>query len=619
MHLLGKISSREWRIAKAYFNHPENDNKMKLSRKTIINNKPDVLTHSFVKINNVIYAIANQSYLGSGSFGCVKIAQNEAGENFAIKIEQIDSEIDHAFATKRKVIELKILSKIADPDKFPFLKGYAERHFNVKQSKQKEVHNNKIKTLTMIDIIGKRYTVTSLIKGQELWDHPEIAQPYSYTNSKGQPARGSSPCNMTTYKKFQYALQTTKALKMIHDRGLIHGDFKPTNLIYQEDENGISIFPIDFGMSFILKSRRFFSKLSKKKRKTPPLEEIICARDYRAPEIDVGNRITAKSDIYSLGVIFDDNLKLPNEFTDSLLDVDPSARPSCTQIIKKLKSQIRTIEKKSDMIVSQFIELITQYVKPSDIEFKLDKIRNALDCRFYNLHIESIDHAIYALESAFDKNSLSFNRDDASHLTIDLYANNDFFSTPGALDNLKQDINARLDIQKKSSHFFESILAERQKLKLATRFDSLLSEISSKDRGIIYDYLLEYKFEIEEGLWEMGLGTNLRIEALPNCNVSITRNQDSFTLNTMPILQDRLNLPDSNEPSLSVYTLRKSKAYESIRDHLAGSSALASSQQPCSSTSALCSSFKHMELNIIDIQNQLERSTSRSSSRSSPR
>ncbi len=574
MNLLGTIPSREWRAAKAFFNHPGNANAVKLSRKQILKGKAKAMPHSFVKINDVIYAIAIQNYLGSGSYGCVKIAQNELGENFAIKIEQMNINHDQEFAAKNKAIELEISAKITDPDNLPFLKGYAERRFDAKPSKQKEVISKRVKITGSIDIIGKRYTVTSLIKGKDLWEHPELGH-YKVRNDGSNYI---SRCKMSTYRKYQYAREIAKALKMIHDLGVLHGDFKPSNLIYHENEKGISIYPIDFGMSFILKSRSLFSKLTKRKSRTKPLEVKICTRAYRAPEIAVGNRITPKCDIYSLGVIFNNNLQLSSMLCKHLLNPNPSARPSCNQIIRKLNKIINSLDKESEMIASHIIELLSQYIKPSEFKVTMDKQENKLHYEFINLDDENVENVLWAIESVFEKHQLAFNSDTPSNFTIDLYANHAIFSNPTAVCALKQDIDTQLDTMKISSQFFDSILVERQTLQMTTRSNLAYRQITNQVLYKIYDYLLDNQYEIEEEMWLMEHGSHLKIDALADYDVCITKNLASFNLEINPVYSPwhsvgDLNLPDADPiVPAPLHVLRKSKAYDSIFDYYASAS-----------------------------------------------
>lgn len=597
MNLLGTIPSREWRAAKAFFNHPENANAVKLSRKQILKGKAKAMPHSFVRINNVIYAIAIQNYLGSGSYGCVKIAQNELGENFAIKIEQMDINHDHEFAAKNKAIELEISSKITDPDNLPFLKGYAERHFEAKPSKRKEVISKKVKITGSIDIVGKRYTVTSLIKGKDLWEHPEIG----HYKTRNDGTHYISRCKMSTYRKYQYALQIAKALKMIHDLDVLHGDFKPSNLIYQENDKGISIFPIDFGMSFILKSRSLFSKLTKRKSRTKPLEDKICTRDYRAPEIAIGNRITPKSDIYSLGVIFNDNLQLSSMLCKHLLNPNPNARPSCNQIIKKLNKIINSIDKDSEIIASHIIELLSLYIKPSEFKITMDKQENKLHCEFINLDDENVENLLWAIESVFEKHQLAFNSDNPSNFTIDLYANHAIFSNPTTVCALKQDIQTQLDAMKITAQFFDSILVERQTLQMKTPSNLVYRQITNRVLYRIYDYLLDNKYEIEEEMWLMEHGGHLRIHALADYDVCITKDLASFSLEINPVYSPWHSVGDLNILDATpivpapLHALRKSKAYNSMSDYYASASKSLSSSSTLRKSKALESVPAYLE------------------------
>lgn len=103
MNLLGRIQTAAWARAKESFEHPRNKYEIKYSKKRnprYAKIKHPENFHSFIKIKNTIYAMANQQYIGEGSFGAVKIIQNEKGENFALKIEKIIPDVDMNLANK---------------------------------------------------------------------------------------------------------------------------------------------------------------------------------------------------------------------------------------------------------------------------------------------------------------------------------------------------------------------------------------------------------------------------------------------------------------------------------------------------------------------------------------
>jgi class 3 adenylate cyclase/tRNA A-37 threonylcarbamoyl transferase component Bud32 len=85
--------------------------------------------------------------------------------------------------------------------------------------------------------------------------------------------------------------QAASALREVHNRGVIHRDIKPGNLMVRADG---SIVLADFGIA-----KRLDDDLSRTRQ-----GELYGTPYYVSPEQIDGNPATAQSDIYSLGIIF---------------------------------------------------------------------------------------------------------------------------------------------------------------------------------------------------------------------------------------------------------------------------------------------------------------------------
>jgi serine/threonine-protein kinase len=83
-----------------------------------------------------------------------------------------------------------------------------------------------------------------------------------------------------------------KALDYIHSQGVVHRDLKPENIMVGPDDQ---VKLIDFGIAANAGSRRLtFAKLT----------EAMGTPDYISPEQVKGKRGDARSDVYSLGIMF---------------------------------------------------------------------------------------------------------------------------------------------------------------------------------------------------------------------------------------------------------------------------------------------------------------------------
>lgn len=118
-------------------------------------------------------------------------------------------------------------------------------------------------------------------------DHAHIAMEYL----DGGELRSKMNAGINEPTAVRYCLQIASALAEIHNVGILHRDLKPGNIMLRSDD---SIVLIDFG-------------LAKRMRMTMEISdsgEIFGTPYYMSPEQGHADDVDARSDIYSLGVIF---------------------------------------------------------------------------------------------------------------------------------------------------------------------------------------------------------------------------------------------------------------------------------------------------------------------------
>src|SRR5918995_659173 len=87
----------------------------------------------------------------------------------------------------------------------------------------------------------------------------------------------------------EVALQIAKALRAAHERGVIHRDIKPRNILIT-DSGHVKV--ADFGIARAAEATTISD-----------LGDILGSVKYMSPEQAMGERVGAASDLYSLGVV----------------------------------------------------------------------------------------------------------------------------------------------------------------------------------------------------------------------------------------------------------------------------------------------------------------------------
>jgi DNA-binding NarL/FixJ family response regulator len=96
---------------------------------------------------------------------------------------------------------------------------------------------------------------------------------------------------MSLEESLYYLRAIAEALRVIHVFGILHRDLKPANVMLREDNSPVLI---DFGLA-----RRSIDEVG-----TTGIGQVLGSPYYISPEQAQGQRVDARTDLYSLGVMF---------------------------------------------------------------------------------------------------------------------------------------------------------------------------------------------------------------------------------------------------------------------------------------------------------------------------
>ena len=169
--------------------------------------------------------------------------------------------------------------------------------------------------------------------------------------------------------------QIADALAAAHDRGVIHGDVKPENIVVQA--NG-RVKLLDFGIARQFAADTLATTRSIAPRTSESSGEVAGTLAYMAPELLRGGPADYRSDLFSLGVVCYELAVGRRPFVGGgvtalilqILDEEPVIQPDSTRVPAQLASIIRRLlEKRPD----------ARYQSAADVQVDLTNLARELE------------------------------------------------------------------------------------------------------------------------------------------------------------------------------------------------------------------------------------------------
>ena len=141
-------------------------------------------------------------------------------------------------------------------------------------------------------------------------DEPPWYLMMDYTDARDldswSAAQPEGPAGITEEVRLEIVAQVADALQAAHEAGILHRDIKPGNILVRRTGEEIHVLIADFGIGQIvanelltLGTRQGFTRTVADLQRSALSGTML----YMAPEVIEGHPATARSDIYSLGVV----------------------------------------------------------------------------------------------------------------------------------------------------------------------------------------------------------------------------------------------------------------------------------------------------------------------------
>ncbi len=146
---------------------------------------------------------------------------------------------------------------------------------------------------------------------------------------------------MTVERGLETIKGVAQALSYAHQRGIVHRDIKPQNILFRYDDTPVLT---DFGIAHVMKANSDTTRMTK-------LGMIVGSPRYMSPQQIMCQSLDARSDLYSLGIVFYE--VLTGELPYRSDDVMSLAMKHCTEATPPLPSHLSRFQGILDKLVAK--------------------------------------------------------------------------------------------------------------------------------------------------------------------------------------------------------------------------------------------------------------------------
>ncbi len=273
---------------------------------------------------------------------------------------------------RRDLVALKVLRKEVDP-------GSQRRELFLKEGEiyHRLSHPNVVRFVASGEVKGQPFIALELVRGRPLAS-------LIHTDEGGV---------LTVDRAVNVFLDLARAVEHTHERGVIHRDVKPSNVIVTQDD---TVKLIDYGLA------------APKEELTQPSDVIVGSPAYASPEQNRGDGVTERADLYSLGCVFFEMLTGERPISgDSLEEILALQTSDGLPKISDFKADIPA---EIEQIVSKLLaaDPFARYSSVNEVIRALETIKSKAKrgAQAYEIVFDKVAEAFEAAKLAYERGDL---------------------------------------------------------------------------------------------------------------------------------------------------------------------------------------------------------------------